>query len=173
MTSLNTDPLNYNPNDTNSLVKAFPAFLIIAGEIALRGGDQFIFGKFELTVPKYSLLAGLVAQPSLSMTELKNWLFLPRSASNLTQMVDDMESRGLVRRIPSPTDRRVSLVEITDAGRTLLQQVDEFFVQSMRDYSREYNLDELRITMKVLRQFILETGQELGIFPPRISKNAP
>src|SRR6266478_2606720 len=44
-------------------------------------------------------------------------------ASNVTGLVDRLESRGLVRRHPSTEDRRVKVLELTAAGsrlRTLL-----------------------------------------------------
>ncbi|MCP2167001.1 MarR family winged helix-turn-helix transcriptional regulator [Goodfellowiella coeruleoviolacea] len=37
--------------------------------------------------------------------------------TSITNIVDRLESDGLVRRNPHPTDRRTTLVEITDAGR--------------------------------------------------------
>ena len=45
----------------------------------------------------------------------------PRSA---TEVVDTLEERGLVERCPSPTDRRAVLVQVTDAGRALVAQVE-------------------------------------------------
>ncbi|MCC3768410.1 MarR family winged helix-turn-helix transcriptional regulator [Streptomyces sp. UNOC14_S4] len=44
-------------------------------------------------------------------------------ASNVTGIVDRLESRGLVRREPDPADRRVKNVVATDAGREIIQRV--------------------------------------------------
>lgn len=44
----------------------------------------------------------------------------PRS---VTSKVDAAEADGLVRRIADPTDRRATLIELTDAGRALLDDV--------------------------------------------------
>ena len=40
--------------------------------------------------------------------------------TSVTNIVDRLEADGLVRRTPHPTDRRATLVEITDAGSVLL-----------------------------------------------------
>src|SRR3954470_14160795 len=40
-------------------------------------------------------------------------------ASNVTGLVDRLESRGLVRRRPSPADRRVKVLELTATGARL------------------------------------------------------
>ncbi|MEU6577428.1 MarR family transcriptional regulator [Streptomyces sp. NPDC046805] len=41
--------------------------------------------------------------------------------SNVTGIVDRLESRGLVERRPDPTDRRVKLAAVTDEGRRVAQ----------------------------------------------------
>lgn len=59
--------------------------------------------------------------------------------SNITQLIDRMESEGLVRRLPDPDDRRVTLAEISDSGRARLQQglaaQDEAERALLRDFS--------------------------------------
>ncbi|MCY0922742.1 MULTISPECIES: MarR family winged helix-turn-helix transcriptional regulator [unclassified Streptomyces] len=46
-------------------------------------------------------------------------------ASNVTGIVDRLEARELVRREPSPADRRVKHVVATDAGRETIRRVRE------------------------------------------------
>jgi DNA-binding MarR family transcriptional regulator len=41
--------------------------------------------------------------------------------TSVTNIVDRLQADGLVRRIPHPTDRRATLVEITDSGSALLE----------------------------------------------------
>jgi len=42
--------------------------------------------------------------------------------TSVTNTVDRLEAEGLVTRIPHPTDRRTTLVEITPGGRTLVER---------------------------------------------------
>ncbi|WP_344421112.1 MarR family transcriptional regulator [Pseudonocardia ailaonensis] len=42
--------------------------------------------------------------------------------TSVTNIVDRLQNDGLVRRIPHPTDRRATLVEITDTGLGLLEE---------------------------------------------------
>jgi MarR family transcriptional regulator for hemolysin len=44
---------------------------------------------------------------------------------SMVSMLDRLEREGLVAREPSPTDRRVKLVHLTEAGATLYEQVRE------------------------------------------------
>src|SRR5262249_28134587 len=46
-------------------------------------------------------------------------------ASNLTGLVDRLESRALVERRPDPADRRVRLLALTQAGEAVSQQTWE------------------------------------------------
>lgn len=55
----------------------------------------------------------------------------PRSA---TEVVDQLESKGLVRRTPDPTDRRATLVTATETGEELFTNVSA----TRRDKSNEY-----------------------------------
>ena len=59
-----------------------------------------------LSTPKYSVLSALVAAGEpLSLSELASRLSCVRS--NMTQLVDRLESEELVRRVDDPKDRRV------------------------------------------------------------------
>jgi MarR family transcriptional regulator, organic hydroperoxide resistance regulator len=51
------------------------------------------------------------------MSSLAGKLFC--DASNVTGIVDRLEARGLIERRPSPTDRRVKLLVLTDEGARL------------------------------------------------------
>src|ERR1700709_1245813 len=45
--------------------------------------------------------------------------------TSITNIVDRLESDGLARRLPHPSDRRTTLVELTDAGRERLTGATE------------------------------------------------
>ncbi|MFJ1704790.1 MarR family winged helix-turn-helix transcriptional regulator [Kitasatospora sp. NPDC088346] len=60
-------------------------------------------------------------------------------ASNVTGIVDRLEARDLVRREADPTDRRVKLVLLTDAGR---RTVEEIRAELLADLSGLESLDE-------------------------------
>jgi len=72
--------------------------------------------KANLSSPKFSVLNELVGSgDSLSLSELASRLSCVRS--NMTQLVDRLESDGLVRRVDDPADRRSVKAAITDEGR--------------------------------------------------------
>jgi len=69
--------------------------------------------EFQLTPPQAHLLRELAPGPR-PMGELAGRLSC--DASNVTGLADRLESRGLVERGPSPGDRRVKVLTLTDEG---------------------------------------------------------
>ncbi len=63
----------------------------------------------------------LVRQP-MSMRALAGALGI--DPPNATVVVDDLESLGLVRRRPQPTDRRAKVVEATREGKAMARRAD-------------------------------------------------
>jgi DNA-binding MarR family transcriptional regulator len=70
----------------------------------------------ELSTPKYSALTKLVqADEPLALSELAARMTCVRS--NITQLVDRLESDGLVHRVEDPRDRRSVRAALTPLGR--------------------------------------------------------
>jgi DNA-binding MarR family transcriptional regulator len=64
-----------------------------------------------------------VAETPMSMGDLAAALGIDRP--NATVLVDDLETQGLVRRRPHPTDRRAKMVEATRKGKSLARRANE------------------------------------------------
>jgi DNA-binding MarR family transcriptional regulator len=76
----------------------------------------------ELTPPQASALRGVVEQPNQSLRALARTLGTdPMSAK---RCVDDLESRGLVRSTSAPGDRRPRVLNVTEPGLSLVQEID-------------------------------------------------
>jgi DNA-binding MarR family transcriptional regulator len=69
----------------------------------------------------------------------------------VTLMVDDLEERGLVHRMPHPEDRRAKLVELTAAGRAAAARADAILDEppaALRDVPAE----DLAALLRVLER---------------------
>ncbi len=106
-----------------------------AGEQALRLVDEFAcFGgpymkwvksrlqEDGLTYARVRLLGALHCNGSQIMTSISDELGVTRR--NVTALVDALEDEGLVRRRPHPTDRRATVIELTDRG---VETVDRMY----------------------------------------------
>ncbi len=63
------------------------------------------------------MLGGCGPEHRATPGEIAAWLGMSPAA--ITGRIDLLERRGLVRRLPSPTDRRKVLIELTEDGRRL------------------------------------------------------
>jgi DNA-binding MarR family transcriptional regulator len=77
-----------------------------------------ILAPIDLTFARYELLVRLYfREGSLPLTHLGKALQIHQTS--ITSLVDRLEKQGLIRRTPHPTDRRVTIAQITPAGRVL------------------------------------------------------
>jgi DNA-binding MarR family transcriptional regulator len=84
---------------------------LIEGEVRRRLREQF-----DVTLPRFDLLAQLDrAANGITLGELSQRMMVTNG--NITGLVDRLEEQRLVKRRPSPKDRRVQYVELTAAGR--------------------------------------------------------
>ena len=75
-----------------------------------------------LSLPGFKLLRALAAQDR-SMREVSDILHLaPRT---VTDIIDGLQGRGLVDRRPHPSDRRITLLHLTEAGAARLAEAGE------------------------------------------------
>ena len=75
----------------------------------------------ELSLTQYIALRMLDVHGSLTMSELHHYLDITQGAA--TTVVDKLIARGLVMRIALPADRRVVIVQNTNAGTQMVQRV--------------------------------------------------
>lgn len=80
---------------------------------------------FGLTFARYELLTLLHFTKSGALPMAKASARLQVHPTSVTNAVDRLEKAGLVRRTPHPSDRRATLIELTDEGRTLAIQATE------------------------------------------------
>lgn len=80
---------------------------------------------FGLTFARYELLTLLHFTRSGALPMAKASARLQVHPTSVTNAVDRLEAAGLVRRTPHPSDRRATLVELTDDGRALAIEATE------------------------------------------------
>jgi DNA-binding MarR family transcriptional regulator len=91
-------------------------YSLLSAAHALEDRLESCLAQVGLSTPKFSVLSALVESPApLSLSDLASKLSCVRS--NMTQLVDRLESDGLVQRVHCPNDRRSVKAEITSLGR--------------------------------------------------------
>ena len=112
----------------------------LIGSIVTRYHDEYerAASKHTLTGAQARVL-GLLSLEPMPMRRIAQKLKC--EPSNVTGIVDRLESRGLVERRPDPADRRVKLAAPTEAGtrtaRELRDGLDDFAREPLGSLSRE------------------------------------
>ncbi|MEO8636467.1 MAG: MarR family transcriptional regulator [Gemmatimonadales bacterium] len=73
---------------------------------------------FRLTESQFGVLEALLHLGPMPQARLCDKLLV--SGSNLTTVIDNLEDRGLVRRVADPEDRRTWQVQLSDRGAELI-----------------------------------------------------
>lgn len=105
---------------------------------------------FGVTIPEWSLLGVLNDNGQMTLTELTK--ALRSKASHPTVLVDELEDRGLVRRIPHKTDKRTKLVSLSPKGKALVPKVELAARTHIREMLGDVDRDSLETYFIVLQQ---------------------
>jgi len=96
--------------------------LMSTSQAVRRAFDQR-FAPLGLNLSQASVLAYLHESGAMTQTGLSERLGIGRAATG--SVIDHLEARGLAQRQPDPSDRRVWLVEVTQAGKDLAAEINE------------------------------------------------
>jgi DNA-binding MarR family transcriptional regulator len=77
--------------------------------------------RYDLTLAQFRVLAQLQAVPDTSQQALADWLSV--SKGNMVGLLNRLEDRGLVQRLPDPQDGRTHVVCLTEQGAVLAARV--------------------------------------------------
>lgn len=92
------------------------AMLVPLGR-ALMALELPVLERHELSMWGYAVLLGLDSEPVHTQAALAKAIGADKT--RIIGVLDELQRRGLITREPDPTDRRVNLVSLTDAGRDL------------------------------------------------------
>ena len=124
-----------------------------------------VYGTLERLAAEHDIsiiqtrLLGVLRDRRPTMNQLAKLLGLDKSS--VTGLVDRAERRGLVARVPSTTDRRAVLVNLTDDGRSLASAVSTRFeaeISTMLD--RLPPRDRLALTRIVSRLLVAHAADQ-------------
>ena len=80
-----------------------------------------MLGRVDLTLPQYTLLYQLMLLGTVSMTEISARLGITKPA--VTNLVDRLEEKKCLKRVPHFKDRRVILLEILPKGKKIITEI--------------------------------------------------
>ena len=109
-----------------------------------------LLGPHDVSAPQFGTLLLIEANPGLSQSAVAEALRFDRST--LVQIVDRLESRGLVRRAPAAQDRRSHALQLTGNGADLLARLKALSAQHEADVAERLDEGERRTLMRLLER---------------------
>ena len=94
----------------------------------------------DITPGQFGVLVLIEANSGLNQTRLGKAVGIDRST--VVAVIDRLEGRGLVDRLPAPSDRRSYALHLSDQGRALLHQARDLVVAHEARVAKNLNAAE-------------------------------
>ncbi|MDR3368184.1 MarR family transcriptional regulator [Rhodoferax sp.] len=105
---------------------------------------------YDLRVVDFSVLSLIRHNPGITSKQLCNTLGI--LAPNLVSMVNTLEKRDLIRRLPHPTDGRAMGLHLTEAGETTVSKAEQTAAQLEDDATAKLSAAERKTLMQLLKK---------------------
>lgn len=120
-------------------------------------GNQ-LMRDYGISHPEYNVLMMLDgSEQGLSPSEISE--AASEKSSNVTRLIDQLLTKGLVSREPSDEDRRKLVVRLTAQGEQLIERVMPAVIKQLEHFFNGVDADELRHTEQVLTRILLGLEQ--------------
>ncbi len=122
----------------------------------LERATQRVFAEFGLNLGEFDVLATLRRTgPPYQLTPTQMFGTMMISSGTMTHRLDRLEKAGLVARIPDPSDRRSTLIQLTDKGFGLIESAIEAHVANEHTILSRLEASEREALAKLLRELLL------------------
>ena len=118
--------------------------------------------EFGLTPVQYAALTAIGSSGQTDATRLSGMIAFDRST--IGSVLDRLEKRGLIRRIPSPTDRRQKFLELTPEGTQILAASEEAVMRVQNRLLGMLGREEREVFLRILSK-VVSTNNEVTSAP--------
>lgn len=152
--------MNAKPADFTSTVEGVISPLIPTLARSHRAMSQELLRETGLSAGQELIVMRLFDSPPQSQAELTRWLGVEPPTT--AKMLARMEKAGIVERVPSETDRRVTLVSLTEEGRAIHGRVENVWGDLERVTVAGLAPAEVQELERLVRHVLsnLQNGQE-------------
>jgi DNA-binding MarR family transcriptional regulator len=145
-----------------SLVDRDGALLVIAARTGQRLATRRL-APMGLTVQLCGVLNQLALGPT-SQRELGDQLGIDRTT--MVELIDDLESKGVVKRQRNPADRRSYSIVLTPKGRLVQKRAARAFDAAADEFFGPLKPGERRVLADMMRRLIASADGKLGKASP-------
>jgi len=107
---------------------------------------------FDITAPQLVVLASVANKEADSAAQLCKTISYDPGA--MTRMIDRLQQKGLIRRVPHPEDRRAMNLEMTVAGKALYPQLLEAKARVVERFLRGFSKEDEQTLERLLYRML-------------------
>lgn len=115
-----------------------------------RNVEKFAQFGLAITSEQWIALAHLWTEDGITQQTLSGQMY--KDKGSMTRLINSLEAKGLLNRLPSPNDGREKFVYLTDKGREVMKQATELVHNVLDSSYTGIDEDELNICKSVLRR---------------------
>lgn len=159
MTSAPKTPLNLVPLPGLMEVASEAIFIHFRAELEAAG-----YGDVR---PTHGCVFRFVHENGMRLTDLANVAGMTKQS--IGEIVDDLEARGYVERIPDPADKRAKLIRLTEKGEQAQRVGYGLFAKIEQRWAERYGTDRIAQLRETLEEI---AGTEAPQLVPELSQAA-
>lgn len=114
--------------------------------------EKFKEHHLDLTREQFILLMKLHEQDGRIQNDLA--MITERNKASLTRLINTMEKKNLVARIPSKTDKRINCIHLTKHGRKTFKMTRPIINQITKEIQKGIRKDEIQTVIKVMDRIL-------------------
>ena len=111
--------------------------------------SRAFFKRFDLTEAQYNMMV-VIRLEARKMTQVEISERMVSSRANITSLIDKLEKKKFVKRVPVTFNRRILHIELTEKGMKKLEEVEPEYINAVEIYTEEMNKEESKNLSRLL-----------------------
>lgn len=105
---------------------------------------------FNLTPEQFLVMDTLWDEGILSQQKIADIIF--KDKNSVTKLIDALENKGLVKRVPDKTDRRLNQIHLTERAILIKEDITKIAIESTDGIIKDIPKEELHVFISVLNK---------------------
>ena len=105
---------------------------------------------FNLTPEQFLVMDTLWDEGVLSQQKIADIIF--KDKNSVTKLIDALENKGLVKRVPDKTDRRLNQIHLTERAISIKEDITKIAIESTDGIIKDIPKEELHVFINVLNK---------------------
>jgi MarR family 2-MHQ and catechol resistance regulon transcriptional repressor len=117
---------------------------------AIQKQSAVTFKEGGLTTAQFAVLEALYHKGTLTIQEIIKSIL--STGGNMTVVINNLEKEELIERHVNPEDKRSSLIEITQKGKKIIEEIFPNHLQSLKEEFKVLTIEEKQDLITILKK---------------------